>query len=142
MSSLHFTVPVAADPAVVQKRMGTAAKDPAQFVGMFTTSPEITADVAEGGAGVWRIRVEGPQFKSAGTAAVRPASAVAGGASSYGDAKATAAHAVGANGTDIEIQIEVKGKGWLAIASPIIALASGKIEGEATEALQKEFGSR
>ena len=123
MSSIHFVVPVAAQLKLVQRPMKSAAKDPSQFVKMFTTSDDVIADVAEGQNDVWRIRVEGPQFRSSGTAALRAG--------------------MGAGpGTDIEIQIEVRGKGWLSLASPIIALASGKIEGEATEALQKEFGAR
>ncbi|NNF54564.1 MAG: hypothetical protein HKN03_08995 [Acidimicrobiales bacterium] len=121
MSSIHFVVPVAAELKTVQRQMKKAAKDPSEFVKMFTTSQDVIADVAEGRNDVWRIRVEGPQFRSSGTAALRPAAT---------------------RGTDIEIQIEVRGKGWLSLASPIIALASGKIEGEATEALQKEFGAR
>ncbi len=121
MSSVHFVVPVAAELKLVQRQMKKAAKDPSEFVKMFTTSQDVIADVAEARNDVWRIRVEGPQFRSSGTAALL---------------------AGNGTGTDIEIQIEVRGKGWLSLASPIIALASGKIEGEATEALQKEFGAR
>ena len=120
MSSVHFVVPVAAELKLVQRQMKKAAKDPSEFVKMFTTSQDVIADVAEARNDVWRIRVEGPQFRSSGTAALL---------------------AGNGTGTDIEIQIEVRGKGWLSLASPIIALASGKIEGEATEALQKEFGA-
>ena len=125
MSSIHFVVPVAAELKLVQRQMKKAAKDPSEFVKMFTTSQDVIADVAEGRNDVWRIRVEGPQFRSSGTAAL-----LSGTGTGIG------------TGTDIEIQIEVRGKGWLSLASPVIALASGKIEGEATEALQKQFGAR
>ena len=121
MSSIHFVVPVAAELNLVQRQMKKAAKDPSEFVKMFTTSKDVIADVADGRNDVWRIRVEGPQFRSSGTAALRAGTGI---------------------GTDIEVQIEVRGKGWLSLASPVIALASGKIEGEATEALQKKFGVR
>lgn len=121
MSSIHFVVPVAAELKLVQSQMKKAARDPSEFVKMFTTSTDVIADVAEGRNDVWRIRVEGPQFRSSGTAALRAGTGI---------------------GTDIEVQIEVRGKGWLSLASPVIALASGKIEGEATEALQRKFGAR
>lgn len=121
MSSIHFVVPVAAGLNLVQRQMKKAARDPSEFVKMFTTSTDVIADVAEGRNDVWRIRVEGPQFRSSGTAALRAGTGI---------------------GTDIEVQIEVRGKGWLSLASPVIALASGKIEGEATEALQRKFGAR
>ncbi len=123
MSSIHFVVPVAAELNLVQRQMKKAAKDPSEFVKMFTTSQDVIADVAEGRNDVWRIRVEGPQFRSSGTAALLAGTGTG-------------------TGTDIEIQIEVRGKGWLSLASPVIALASGKIEGEATEALQRQFGAR
>ncbi len=120
MTSLHFMVPVAAAQSEVDARLASASKDPTQFVHLFTTSPDIDAEVAGGTEGVWRVKVEGPQFRSNGTAAVLPVH----------------------EGTDIEIQIELKGKGLLAFAGPVLGLAAGKVQGEATKALQKEFGSR
>ncbi len=119
MSTVKFNVPVAASPDEVAKRLNDAAQDPSEFVHMFTTSNDIDADVAEGRNGVWRIRVEGPQFRSRGTTSVRP----------HGD-----------DGSDIEINIDLRGKGLMGLASPLLMLASGRIEEEATEALQKEFG--
>lgn len=120
MTSLHFIVPVAAAPAVVHAKMAEATKDPTQFVHLFTTSSDIDAEVAEGRDGVWRIQVEGPQFRSKGTATVLPVD----------------------DGTNIQIRIELKGKGFLAFAGPVLGLAAGKVEGEATNALQQEFGVR
>ncbi len=121
MSSLHFVVPVAASPTSVRRRLDEAASDPHEVVKLFTTSPDVRAEVAAGPNEVWRVRVEGPQFRSAGTAAVRSAAN---------------------GGSDLEIRIEIRGKGLLSIASPVMALASGKIEHEATRALQREFGIR
>ncbi len=120
MTTLHFIVPVAASPQQVEVKLSEAAKDPTQFVHLFTTSPDIDADVAEGGKGLWRIRVEGPQFRSKGTVAVLSVP----------------------DGSDIEIQIDLRGKGFLALAGPVLGLAAGKVEGEATKALQNEFGER
>ncbi|NNE96123.1 MAG: hypothetical protein HKN24_08865 [Acidimicrobiales bacterium] len=120
MSAIHFTVPVAADPHRVAKRFEEAAKNPSEFVYMFTTSDDIYAEVAEGGDGVWRVWVEGPQFTSRGTAAV---------ASRH-------------NGeSDIDIQVDVRGKGFFGFASPLLALAAGRVEDEAARALQHEFGA-
>ena len=120
MTSLHFLVPVAASPDDVEAKLHEAANDPDQFVDLFTTSPDIDAEVTQGQERLWRIRVEGPQFRSKGTAAVLPV----------------------ADGTDIEIQIDLRGKGFLALAGPVLGLAAGKVEGEATRALQREFGAR
>ena len=113
-------VPVAAAPDTVELKLADASTDPTQFVHLFTTSPSIDAEVSQGTTGVWRIQVEGPHFHSTGTAAVLP----------VGD------------GTDIEVQIKLKGKGFLAFAGPVLGLAAGKVEGEATKALQREFGAR
>lgn len=121
MSSIHFVVPVAASPADVRDRLAEAAQDPAEVVKLFTSSPDVRAEVAAGPNEVWRIRVDGPQFRSAGTAAVRPATD---------------------GGADLEIQIELRGKGLLSLAGPVITLASGKLQHEATQALQREFGHR
>lgn len=121
MSSIHFVVPVAASPADVQDRLVDAAEDPAEVVKLFTSSPDVKAEMAAGPNDVWRVRVDGPQFRSAGTAAIRPATG---------------------GGSDLEIRIEVRGKGLLSLASPVITLASGRIEHEAIRALQREFGCR
>lgn len=119
MTALHFTVPVGSEPRAVEHRLAEAAQDPSRFVYLFTTSNEIDAEVAEGRNGVWRVRVEGPQFKSKGTTVVR-------------------AHPAG--GSEIDIQIDLRGKGLLGLAGPLLGIAAGKVKDEATRALQNEFG--
>ena len=119
MSAIHFSVPVGADPDRVTTRFVEAAKNPREFVYMFTTSDDIYAEVAEGDDGVWRVWVEGPQFTSRGTAAVAPRRS---------------------GGSDIDIQVDVRGKGLFGFASPLLALAAGRVEDEAARALQHEFG--
>lgn len=119
MSSLHFIVPVASDRATVQDRFRKASTDPAEVVRLFTSSQDVIAEAAEGPNNVWRIRVEGPRFRSAGTTAV----------ANRGDGE-----------SNIEIQIEIRGKGVLGVAGPLIGLAAGRLEDEATTALQAEFG--
>jgi len=86
---------------------------------MFTTSSDVTAEVRSDTSDLWQIKVEGAQFKSSGTATIHPAQ-----------------H----QGSRIEIKIDLRGKGLMGLASPLLSLASGRIEGEATEALQGEFG--
>ncbi len=119
MTALHFTVPVGSEPHAVQNRLAEASQDPSRFVYLFTTSDGIDAEVAEGRNGVWRVRVEGPQFKSKGTTVVR---------------------ADPAGGSEIDIQIDLRGKGLLGLAGPLLGIAAGKLQDEATRALQKEFG--
>jgi hypothetical protein len=119
VSSLHFIVPVASDRATVQDRFRHASTDPAEVVRLFTTSNDVIAEAAEGPNNVWRIRVDSPRFRSAGTTAV----------SNRGD-----------GGSDIEIQIEIRGKGLLGVAGPLVGLVSGRLEHEAATALQAEFG--
>jgi hypothetical protein len=120
VTALQFTVPVGSEPHAVQNRFSQAAQDPSQFVYLFTTSDDIDAEVAEGRNGVWRVRVEGPQFKSKGTTVVR---------------------ADPAGGSAIDIQMDVRGKGLLGLAGPLLGLAAGKVRDEATRALQDEFGA-
>jgi hypothetical protein len=119
VSSLHFVIPVGSDRSTVQSRLREASTDPAEVVRLFTTSDDVIAEVAEGPNHVWRVRVEGPQFRSAGTTAI---STRRGG------------------GSDIEIQIEIRGKGFLGFAGSLVGLAAGRIQSEATAALQAEFG--
>ncbi|MFW2383256.1 MAG: hypothetical protein ACN4GZ_16000 [Acidimicrobiales bacterium] len=120
MTAFHFTVPVGSEPRVVQNRLAEASKDPYQFVSLFTASPDyIDAEVAEGRNGVWRVRVDGPKFRSKGTTVVR-------------------AHPTG--GSEIDIQIDLQGRGLLGLAGPLLGVATGKLQDEATRALQDEFG--
>ena len=119
MTALQFTVPVGSEPGVIHLRLAEAARDPSRFVYLFTTSDEVAAEVAEGRNGVWRVRVEGPQFRSKGTTVVR-------------------AHPTG--GSEIDIQIDLRGKGLLGLAGPLLGLAAGRVQDEATRALQNEFG--
>jgi hypothetical protein len=119
VTALHFTVPVRSEPPVVQRRLAEASQDPSRFVYLFTTSDDIDAEVEEGRNGVWRVRVEGPQFRSKGTTVVR-------------------AHPAG--GSEIDVQIDLRGKGLLGLAGPLLGIAAGKVRDEATRALQNEFG--
>lgn len=120
MTAIHFTVPVGSEPGVVQSRLAQASKDPYQFVNLFTATPNhIDAEVAEGRNGVWRVRVEGPKFRSKGTTVVRP-------------------HPTG--GSEIDIQIDLRGKGLLGLAGPLLGVAAGRLQDEAIRALQDEFG--
>ena len=118
MARIRFDVAVAADEDVVRQRINAAADQPEDFVKMFTSDRAVKAVVHAESLG-WDLRVEGPQFIARGWVQVL-----------HRDP-----------GSTIAVLLDVNGRGIFALAGPAIGLAASKIQGEATNMLQKEFGS-
>ena len=100
----------------MRRRLAEASDNPSEFVGWFTSSEEVAAHVMPRGDR-WKLSVDGPLFRAVGSTRVEARSP----------------------GSTIAVDLEVRGKGFLASAA--VALAAGKIEGEATQKLQAEFGT-
>lgn len=117
MTRVRFSVPVASDTKAVRRRINEAARQPNDFVQMFTNDRSITAVVHTREVG-WDLKVTGPQFGALGSAELFEQTP----------------------GTIISIDLDITPRGIFVLASPAIGLWSNKIRSEATQTLQAEFG--
>lgn len=117
MAALRFTVPVAADDAVVRQRLAAAGDRPGELVGWFTDDPAVEARVSPAGEG-WRVQVLGPTFRADARITVDPRPV----------------------GSAVAIDGDLRGRGLLGLASPALGLLGPRIEGHARHALHREFG--
>ena len=118
MSHQQFTVAVAAGELAVRERLNEIAKNPREVVRWFTKAGDVTATVVPSGD-LWMLEVEGGTFRAKGIVELRPR----------------------VPGSLLSVTLDLKGKGFFSLASPLLALAGGKIEGEVQRALHREFGA-
>lgn len=118
MSHQQFAVAVASEEPLVRERLNDIAQNPQDVVRWFTKSDDVTATVVPSGD-LWLLEVEGGTFRATGTVELRPR----------------------VPGTLLAVTLNLNGKGFFGLASPFLALAGGKIEGEVRRALHREFGA-
>jgi hypothetical protein len=124
VTRVDFAVHVAAGTAAVMLRFDEAADEPAVIVGWFTSDTNVSATVESNGSHRWELAIEGPGFKAHGPVVV----------------SIRASTAAVDPGSTIAVAMNVKPRGLLGFAGPLLGLAGGKIEREARTALWKEFG--
>jgi hypothetical protein len=117
VSALRFEVPVAAPPAEVRARLVEAGDRPGDLVNWFTDDPKVDAAVTPAGDG-WRVRVVGSAFTA--------------------EARVTVSSR--APGSVITVDGALRGRGLFAVATPVLRLATPRVEAEARRTLQREFG--
>ncbi|MEZ5340569.1 MAG: hypothetical protein R2706_03725 [Acidimicrobiales bacterium] len=118
MSHQHFTVDVAAEEHLVRRRLNEAAERPEEVVGWFTTDDDVRATVTPSGD-LWLLQVEGGTFKAKGSVELQRR----------------------VPGSSLVITLDLRGKGFFGLAGPLLALAGGRIEGQARSTLHREFGA-
>jgi hypothetical protein len=121
MARIDLEVAVSSDETTVACRFDEAAHDPDVVVGWFTSDPTVRAEVRPNGASRWDVSIEGPGFRAGGPVRL---------------------HVVvdGVGQTLIVADVQVKPRGLLGLAGPLLGLATPRIENEARNALWKEFG--
>ena len=118
MPRLQTTVEVSSKEDVVVSRFSDAADDPSMVVSWFTSADSVRAQVEPLDDRSWDITVKGPGFGARGTGSV----------------------AVISVGSEVNIDLDIKPKGFLGAAAVLAAVASGQVESEIRKTLWREFG--